>query len=148
VQANRSRSLWSPSLAPGLGQDRPDLAPGRTAESAVLGHPDRWFDPTAFALQPAGELGNLGRNALIGPDLQVLDLSLVKRIPWRALGPEGRVELRLEGFNVLNRTNFGSPTLQAFAGVADDEEPLPSFGRIRTTTTSSRQVQVGLRVVF
>jgi hypothetical protein len=148
VQANRSRSQWSPSLAPGLGQDRPDLAPGRTPESAVLGDPEQWFDPTAFVLQPAGELGDLGRNSLIGPDLKLVDLSLVKRLAWPALGSAGRVELRVEAFNVFNHTNLGTPALQAFAGVADDEEPLPSFGRIRSTTTSSRQIQIGVRLVF
>ena len=148
VQANRSRSRWSPSLAPGQGQDRPDLAPGRTPEDAILGTPEQWFDPTAFALPPAGTYGNLGRGALIGPSLRVFDLALVKRIPWETLGPAGLVELRIEAFNVLNRTNFGIPSLQAFAGASDDEEPLPTFGRIRSTATSSRQVQLGVRVQF
>ena len=54
VQNNRSRSQWSPSLGPGIGFDRPDLAPGRREESAVLGRPDQWFDPSAFRLQPPG----------------------------------------------------------------------------------------------
>ena len=60
VQNNRSRSQWSPSLAPNRARS-PDLAPGYTAESAVLGRPDQWFDPAAFVLQPAGTLGNSGR---------------------------------------------------------------------------------------
>ena len=148
VASNRSRSRWSPSSGPGLGLDRPSLAPGRTPEDAVVGEPDRWFDPTAFVLQPAGTLGNAGRGAFIGPDLKALDLSLVKRIPWARLGSSGRLELRVEAFNVLNRANFGNPSLQAFAGLADNEQPLPSFGRIRTTVTSSRQVQLGVRAVF
>jgi hypothetical protein len=148
VQANRSRSLWSPSLAPNVGLDRPSLAPGRTPEDAVLGRADQWFDPAAFVLQPAGTLGNLGRGALIGPDLRVVDVALVKRIPFTRLGEAGRLELRLEAFNVFNRVNLGAPSLQAFAGQRDDEAVLPSFGRIRTTSTSARQVQVGARVVF
>jgi hypothetical protein len=40
------------------------------------------------------------------------------------------------------------PGLQAFAGQRDGEAALPSFGRIRTTTTPARQVQVGARVTF
>ena len=63
VQANRSRSRWFPSLGPGLGPDRPSLAPGRTTEDAVLGTSEQWFDPTAFVLQPAGTMGDTGRGA-------------------------------------------------------------------------------------
>jgi hypothetical protein len=148
VQNNRSRSRWSPSIGPGTGLDRPSLAAGRTPASAVTGDPRGWFDPTAFVLQPAGQLGNLGRGALIGPDLRVVDLALVKRIHWARLGEAGRVELRVEAFNVFNRVNYGVPGLVAFAGAADGEPPLASFGRIRTTVTSSRQIQLGLRVVF
>jgi hypothetical protein len=148
VQANRSRSLWSPSQGPGIGFDRPDLAPGRTPEDAVTGNPEAWFDPTAFLLPPAGELGNLGRGALIGPDLMVVDAALVKRVPFRRIGPAGSVEIRVEAFNLFNRVNYGIPSLVAFAGQQNGEAPLSTFGRIRSTTTPARQVQLGLRVVF
>jgi hypothetical protein len=148
VVANRSRSLWSPSQAPGIGFDRVDLAPGRTPEDAVTGDPAAWFDPTAFLLPAAGRLGNLGRGALIGPDLKVVDLALVKRVPVPRLGEEGVVELRAEAFNVFNRANFGIPSLLAYAGQATGEAPLSTFGRIRSTTTPGRQVQLGVRVLF
>ncbi len=36
----------------------------------------------------------------------------------------------------------------AFAGTRDDEAPLPTFGRIRQTATSARQVQLGIRLQF
>ena len=54
-----------------------------------------------------------------------------------------RAELRFEIFNLLNRANFANPTLIAFAGVSASEAPLSSFGRIRSTTTSARQIQLG-----
>ena len=114
----------------------------------MLGRPDMWFDPAAFVLQPAGTFGNTGRGDFIGPSLRTLDLALAKRIPWARLGDGGRVEIRIEAFNVLNRANFGPPELRAFAGQADNEAPLATFGRITTTVTSARQVQVGGRVVF
>jgi hypothetical protein len=148
VQANRSRSQWSPSLAPGIGQDRPSLAAGRTPEDAVLGRPDQWFDPTAFVLQPAGTFGNTGRGAFVGPDFRVFDLALVKQARLDRLGDAGRLEIRLEIFNLFNRDNFSPPALVAFAGQADNEAPLASFGRIRSTAGSARQVQLGVRVVF
>jgi hypothetical protein len=146
VIGNRSRSRWSPSLGPGLGLDRPSMAAGRTHQDAVLGGPDQYFDPAAFVLQPAGTLGNLGRGALIGPNLRAFDFSAVKNNRWRE---KTNIQIRAEVFNLFNRANFGAPGLAAFAGNTDNEKPLSSLGRIRSpTVTSSRQIQLGLRISF
>jgi hypothetical protein len=150
VQNNRSRSLWQPSLGPGIGRDRPSYAPGFNGDSAVTGEPDAWFDRAAFVLQPAGTFGNTGRGDFIGPNLRTVDVSFVKDSAWSRLGDGGRVEIRIEVFNLFNRANFGAPQLIAFA--ADpanvDEQPLASFGRVRNTITSARQAQIGVRVRF
>ena len=146
VQNNWSRSQWSPSIAPTIGLDRPDLAPGRTAESAVLGRPDQWFDPSAFVLQPQGTLGNSARGAFRGPE--PADGGSRGGEGGSASAETRRADLRLEVFNLFNRANFGNPTLIAFAGAAANEAPLASFGRIRSTVTSARQMQLGLRLVF
>ena len=69
--------------------------------------------------------------------------ALVARSAQRA-----RFEFRLEAFNLLNRANFGVPELRAFAGQADSEAPLATFGRITTTVTSARQIQLSVRVRF
>jgi Carboxypeptidase regulatory-like domain/TonB dependent receptor len=145
VQNNRSRSQWQPSLGPGIGRDRPSYAPGFDASNAVTGDPAQWFNPQAFVLQPAGTFGNTGRGDFEGPDLRMVDLSFSKeaRLPSRS-----RVEFRLEVFNLFNRANFGVPNLTAFAGAADGEAPLGSFGRIRNTVTSARQVQLGVRISY
>ena len=148
VQTNRSRSQWNPSRGPGIGQDRPSYAPGYGPRTAVVGRPDQWFDPRAFALQPAGTFGNTGRGDFVGPNLRTLDLALVKNTRWKRLGDGGRLELRIEAFNLLNRANFGPPELRAFAGQRDDESPLATFGRITTTVTSARQIQIGVRARF
>jgi hypothetical protein len=148
VQSNRSRSQWNPSRGPGIGQDRPDYAPGYGPHNAVLGRPEQWFDPAAFALQPAGTFGNTGRGDFRGPNLRTLDMSLTRDLPWTRLGPAGRLEFRVEMFNVLNRANFGVPSLTAFAGTAPTEQPFATFGRISNTVTSARQVQVGIRARF
>jgi hypothetical protein len=158
VSGNRSRSQWSPSLGPGIGLDRPSMAPGRTHQDAVLGGPDKYLDPAAFLLQPTGTLGNLGRGAIIGPNLRTFDLAAVKNSRWRE---NVNFQLRLEAFNLFNRANFGPPSLLAFAGAPDPrcdavscpsppppEPPLASLGRIRSTVTFSRQIQLGLRISF
>jgi hypothetical protein len=148
VTANRSRSQWNPSRGPGIGQDRPSYAPGYGPDNAVLGRPDQWFDPAAFVLQPAGTFGNTGRGDFIGPNLRTLDLALTKQGRWARLGDDGRLEFRIEAFNLLNRANFGAPELRAFAGQMDGEAPLATLGRISTTVTSARQIQLGIRVTF
>jgi hypothetical protein len=145
VQNNRSRSQWQPSLGPGIGRDRPSYAPGFDASSAVTGDPTQWFNPQAFVLQPAGTFGNTGRGDFEGPDLKTVDLAFAKEA---RLTSNSRLELRVEMFNLFNRANFGVPNLTAFAGAADGEAPLGSFGRIRTTTTSARQVQIGVRIRY
>jgi hypothetical protein len=145
VTTNRSRSQWNPSRGPGIGQDRPDYAPGYGPDNAVLGRPDQWFDPAAFALQPAGTFGTTGRGDFVGPNLRTLDMALSKSAAWARLG--GRLEFRIEAFNLLNRANFGTPELRAFSGT-EGQPVLATFGRITNTVTSARQIQLGLRVVF
>jgi hypothetical protein len=149
VARNRSRSQWSPSLAPGIGFDRASIAPGFTYESAVIGRPDQYFEPNAFALPPAGTLGNTGRGAFIGPNYRTFDLAAVKRTRFHSrLGDATNLQLRVEAFNLFNRANFAPPSLIVFTGAADNERPLSTFGRVRSTVGASRQIQLGVRLEF
>ena len=119
---------------------RPSLVAGYSA-NPVLGGPDLYFDPAAFQLAPAGYLGNVGRHTLVGPGLVLFDMSLIKG--FNVWG-ERRLEFRVEGFNLLNRANFGRPAATVFnaSGRVGDA------GRITTTTTPGRQVQLGLKFTF
>ncbi|HMY73208.1 MAG TPA: TonB-dependent receptor, partial [Blastocatellia bacterium] len=160
LAANRSQSKWAPSSGPGLGPDRPSFAPGYTFENAVTGNPAAYFDPKAFLLQPSGTLGTLGRNTFTGPNLRTFDLALTKNFTWTKLGENTRIQFRAESFNLFNRANFGTPNLQVFAGTPENLNTPPaslaptqpaanaSFGLIRSTVTTARQIQLGLRVSF
>jgi hypothetical protein len=119
---------------------RPNLVPGYSS-NPVLGGPDQYFDPNAFSLPAAGTYGNLGRNTLTGPGLALVDLSLVKHI---VIGHERRLEVRAEGFNILNRANFARPNAVIF----DAAGRVGSAGRITNTVTPGRQIQLGLKAVF
>ena len=133
----------------GIGRDRASISSTFTYQTAVTGNPDQYFNPAAFVLPAAGTLGSTGRGAFIGPNLRTFDLAAVKNTKLtRWLGDTGNLQLRLEAFNLFNRANFAAPALTAFAGAADNEVPLSTFGRIRSTVTSSRQIQLGLRVSF
>ncbi len=112
----------------------------------ILGNPGKWFDPNAF-LAPAnvpsnlGFYGNVGRDTLIGPGLATWDFSVLKdtRIRERL-----NVQFRAEIFNLLNRANFNLPNAVVFtpSGVS------PTAGVITSTSTTSRQVQFGLKLLW
>ena len=155
---NRSRSKYNDN-----GPDRPDLLPGAKTDEIIEGvsrgcgnlaagspirAPERYFDPCAFAIQPAGFLGNAGRNILRGPARATLDFSLAKDTALGFLGEGGKLEFRAEVFNILNHVDFAMPSATAFTGAANVENPVATAGRITGTATSSRQIQVSLKVVF
>ena len=57
-------------------------------------------------------------------------------------------QIRLEVFNVLNRANFATPTRPVFAGATQNEAPLATAGKVTRTVNSSRQVQLGAKILF
>jgi len=81
--------------------------------------------------------GNAPRNVARGPAIYTLDMGLHKSL---GLGVgQTRLELRVEAFNILNKTNFGSPN-----GNRSDA----NFGTIRTLSSFPRQIQLGAKLDF
>jgi outer membrane receptor protein involved in Fe transport len=123
---------------------KPNLAAG-ASNNPIVGSPDQWFDPTAFELPPAGYYGNLGRNTLTGPTLKIVDLSLFKNT---RVGPS-LLQFRIEVFNVFNRANFATPSVEGASLLFNPNGSRRSgVGQITRTVTSSRQVQLGLKLLF
>ena len=147
--------------------DRPYWNPQFTGK-VINGGPDQYFNPNAFTICPTapnplactapdntcalnnashcgniayGTYGNVGRNVLTGPGLVDLDMSLFKDT---AITERVKAEFRVEGFNILNRANFGTPGLVLYSGTTVS----PTAGAITTTSTSSRQLQFGLKILF
>jgi hypothetical protein len=134
---------YAKDLSSDPNPQKPDFAAGRTGESAIIGSPDNWYDATAFVLPPAGEYGTAGRNVVRGPNLKVVDLSLFKNTK---IGKQ-TVQFRAEVFNLLNRANFATPDIGT--GLFNiDGSRIPGATRITHTVTTSRQVQLGLKIVF
>lgn len=137
VGFDRARARFQAGTSP----QRPDLVDGRT-NNPILGGPDRYYDPSAFALPAAGFYGNLGRNTLIGPGLTMMDMSVNKRF---RLSDRVDLQFRTEMFNSLNHPNFAIPSQRT---VFSSAGPVGSAGRITTTQTSARQLQLGLKLIF
>ncbi|OFW43582.1 MAG: hypothetical protein A3J28_00495 [Acidobacteria bacterium RIFCSPLOWO2_12_FULL_60_22] len=122
--------------------DRPDMAPGRTRDGLHLRKPEQWIDPTAFALQVAGTYGNAGRDIMTSPGLVSLDLSLFKTTHF---SERWNLQFRAEFFNLLNRSNLGLPSTTV---LVTSGAPAPAAGRITRTSTTSRQIQFGMKLAF
>jgi hypothetical protein len=120
---------------------RPSLA--SATPPVILGDPARYYDPMSFVLPAAGFLGDLGRNTLTGPGLFTLNLGLHKSL-WRSERHD--VRFRIEAFNATNHPNFDVPSeLRLFTSSGGR---VGSTGRITTTSTSARQIQLALRWSF
>lgn len=130
------------------GLDRPNVRAGFNASSIILGDPNRYFNPNAFELPQRGTFGNLGRNVLIGPGYSTVDFALMKNITLKPLGESGRLQIRMEIFNLFNQANFNLPQRITFNGAAANEAPIGNAGLITSTSTSSRQIQFGLKLYW
>jgi len=113
------------------------------AGPVILGGPNQYFNPNAFLLPAPGTYGNAGRDVLYGPRLATTDIALAKST---SISERLRVQFRAEFFNLLNRANFGSPNAVVFASAA--ASPSPTAGVITSTSTASRQIQFGLKLLW
>lgn len=137
------------------GALRPDVVPGISPYPPNASAPDNQFNPDAFTA-PAGQFGNLGRNALRGPKFAQVDFSVFKNT---RITENQAIQLRMEVFNLFNRANFADP----FAGLNTDPlsnslNPTASFGQSFSTVGNQlggllgaggpRQIQFAIRYSF
>jgi hypothetical protein len=121
---------------------RPSLNPAFTGQ-VIQGGPNRYFNPSAFLQPLPGTYGNAGRNILQGPGLAETDLSVAKKL---SLSERLNLQFRAEVFNVFNHTNFNAPNPVVYASATGG--PSPTAGVITATSTISRQVQFGLKLLW
>ncbi len=112
--------------------DRPDEVTGTTPPPGAT---VASYDGRTFVVAPEYTYGNAGRNILIGPAYAAVDAVISRRI---ALGGPRALELRLEGFNLLNHTNLQLP---------DTFVDRPTFGQ-SLSAFPRRQFQLAARFTF
>jgi len=144
-----SRNIRRPDLVPGVD---PYLHVGKL----------RFINPAAFAIPAPGRYGNLARNALHGPALAQLDLTLQKRF---RMNERFNLEFRSEIYNLLNHANFANPPAMLANALGTGNNQLQpgqpftaaaagTFGTITSTVTkdvgigTNRQIQMSLRLNF
>ena len=114
---------------------------------AILGKPGEWFNPNAFLTEVnnGGFYGNLGRDTLTGPGLATWDFSVLKNTP---INERLNLQFRAEIFNILDRANFNTPNVILATLSGTTPVPNPAAGAVTSTSTSSRQIQFGLKLLW
>jgi hypothetical protein len=128
------------SVVPGVPLYEHNPIPGVTQPGTV-----QWLNPDAFVstVDPSTgaclggdsvkncQFGNLGRNALRGPDFVWSDFYLTKCFPLTE-----RVKMRfdVQFFNVLNHPNFGLPSM-VLVGIPGKPSTQTGFGALTYTTS-------------
>jgi hypothetical protein len=91
--------------------------------------------------------GNAGRNTVVGPGLFNVDFSAFKNTFVPKISETFNIQFRAEFFNLLNHPNFQAPINNRVLFNLDGT-PVSGAGAIDTTSTESRKIQLGLKVIW
>ena len=111
---------------------------GSCPDGSRVGSVSCVFNTSAFAVPAQFTFGNSGRDAFRSPKFWNLDTSIFRQFPF--WGEGRRIEFRAEAFNIFNTVILGTP--------GNDISNLSSFGKANSTANSSRQLQLGAKVIF
>jgi len=128
------------SVVPGMPLYEHKPIPGVTQPGTV-----QWLNPNAFVstVDPMTgaciggdspkncQFGNLGRNALRGPDFAWSDFYLTK---WFPLTERAKLRFDVQFFNLFNHPNFGLPSM-VLAGIPGKPSTQTGFGALTYTTS-------------
>jgi hypothetical protein len=128
------------SVVPGEPLYEHNPIPGVTQPGTV-----QWLNPNAFVstVDPSTgacfggdsskncQFGNLGRNALRGPNFTWSDFYLTKSFP---LAERVKMRFDVQFFNVFNHPNFGLPSM-VLAGIPGKPSTQTGFGALTYTTS-------------
>jgi hypothetical protein len=120
-----------PVAMPGIAAQCVPFQPGGTGNPVLTG--------TCSNL-----LGNGGRNEIYGPGIENFDFSLFKNAKIKE---HLNLQFRAELFNVFNHSNFGSPINNSIL-FGQDGSATGGAGAIDATSTSNREIQFALKLIF
>lgn len=141
---------FRPNVVNGVDPYAPSNArcPGRSLPACQ-------FNPAAFVSAGADRFGNLGRNALRGPNFAQLDLSIGK---LTRITEGTSLQLRMDIFNLTDRVNFADPSGGLVCSDNNTFNPCAFFGQSNATVGNQlggllgfggpRQIQLSARFNF
>ena len=113
-----------------------------------------WYNPANFTLPVSGTFGNVRRNALYGPGLEVFNISAGK---YFDIHESMKLQIRLDANNAFNHGSLGQPNgnlTQAtgagaiYTGNGTGGTNSIQSGQITGNKVNGRQVQAGVRLEF
>ena len=104
-----------------------------------------WYNPSAYALPAPGTFGDLRRNNIYGPGLQIVNLSAGKTF---SIADGVQVEIRADATNAFNHSNFGLPNTSLSPGGPASDPFQGSDTSITTLVGGGRRMQLNARVSF
>ena len=140
----------------GFGHIRPDYVGGSWSANhshhQASGVSPMWYNPAVFAVPANGTYGNFHRNTIYGPGVDQWNFSVYKNF---VLNENTRFQLRFEGYNVFNHTQWGNVnnglsapdkpgTVYSDSGTVNNAG---SSGQI-TSVHDPRQLQLGGKFYF
>lgn len=117
----------------GVGGQRPNRIASGKLDSPTL---ERWFDASAFVAAPNFTYGNSGLRILFPDIVRTIDFSMFKQFQ---ISERSRLQFRWEVFNLPNTPSFGGPNATLDTN---------TVGRVTSTSTAPRQMQVALKLSF
>ena len=117
----------------GVGGQRPNRIASGKLDKPTL---ERWFDTAAFTAAPQYTYGNSGIRILPPDIIRTVDFSMFKQFN---VSEDSRLQFRFEVFNLPNTPSFSAPNSTIDSNTA---------GRVNSTSTSPRQMQVALKYNF
>jgi hypothetical protein len=140
-------NTWSPNCDP----QPPSLVD-------VNGNPIRINNPQNPGLDGAPWLpaypcfnlrGNSGRNIVTSPGVTELDFSVFKNNYFKSISERFNIQFRAEIFNILNHANFAPPITPVNTDIFDGTGALSGgVGQLTKTTTTAREIQFAIKVIF
>jgi hypothetical protein len=112
---------------------RPDLVGDPHLDNPT---PATWFNRAAFRTPAQFTFGSAGRNLLRSDSVRDFAISLFRE---DRIGERMKLQFRAESFNIANHPNFAVPQATITS---------PVFSAVSNTVTNSRQVQLGLKLLF
>lgn len=107
-----------------------------------------WFNPAAFSNPGNGAFGNAGRNDVVGPGFNLVNLSALKAfdLPWEGV----KFSLRVDAQNAFNHPSFSAPNgqLAGDSGPGTAYTSTSSTNQITGIQIGGRNVQLGARLSF